>query len=416
MPSLWEPFGLRGSPFFQDELRPTDEDGYPISLFVGRSDELRRITRRVVSDRSSRSVVQGDPGVGKTSFVNRLKADLAAAGVLTHEHPVRITSDTRRATFVADVLRTLVRIRLTREPRSSKKSDTFWKKTVRLLEGEELMGGSVSALGVGAGVTRGYIAPQVPGDSLFDHLGQALRTLANELGAPVLLHVNNLENLTAEGARETAVLLRDLRDYLLLPAHWVFVGATGIDDSLFRVYPQVGGIFPEAETLQPLDAGEIEELLDRRYAFLALEGRQPVPPIEPGEAARLYGMYRGDLRNFLRLLGDAAERGLGLHGVAPMSAADVLRHATPGYERALRRRIGGADFDHLARLVAGSGGAAAEFRVTDAAQILEMRQPSASELFERLAQSGAIRRTRTQGRSVFYRPAGEALVAFGVTP
>jgi hypothetical protein len=410
--SLWEQYGLRGSPFFQDELRPTDEDGYPITLFVGRSEELHRITRRVVSDRSSRTIVQGEPGFGKTSFVNRLKADLGAAGIITHEHPVRITSDTTRASFVADVLRTLVRIRLTAGP--EQQQDRFWKRIVRMLEGEELVGGSLSAFGVGAGMTRGYVAPQAPADSLFEHLGEALRHISAEFGAPVLLHVNNLENLSRQGAQDTAILLRDLRDYLLLPgAHWVFVGATGVEDTVFRVHAQVSGIFPEAETLAPLEPPEMEELLARRYEFLSL-APTPIPPVEPAEAARLYALYKGDLRNFLRLLGDAAERGLGLRGLEPMTAADILRHAAPGYERSVRRRLGEGDFAHLAKIMASFGGAVPELRVTDAAATLKITQPSASALVERLTRTGVLRQSHVRGRSVYYRPTGEALVAFGI--
>ena len=416
IPGLWEPFGLRSSPFFQDELRPTDDNGYPISLFVGRARELLRIERRMASDRSSRTIVQGDPGIGKTSFVNRLKADMAAEGVVTHAQPVRITSDTTRATFVADVLRTLVRIRLVSFPREKQQPDRFWKRTVRLLEGEDTLGGSVSALGVGAGMTRGFIAPQAPGDSLFEHLGEALERMAAEFGAPVLLHVNNLENLSSEGTEQTAVLLRDLRDYLMLSgAHWVFVGATGVEESVFRVYAQVGGIFPEAETLQPLSGAEIEELLARRYAYLELGGRRAVPPVEAAEAARLYDLYQGDLRNFLRLLADAAEKALGLHGVTPMAADEVLRNVAPGYERSLRRRIGDNDFEHLVRITRALPPARPEFRVADAARALKMAQPSASLLVERLGKQGVIRRTRSQGRSMYYRPTGEALVALGIT-
>jgi DNA-binding transcriptional ArsR family regulator len=416
IPNLWEPFGLRGSPFFQDELRPTDEDGCPITLFVGRMEEVSRITRRIASDRSTRTIVQGDPGVGKTSFVNRLKADVAAAGVLTHEHPVRITSDTSRASFLADVLRTLTRIRVAFQPRR-KKDDDFWKRIARLLEGEDTVSGSLSAFGVGAGMNRGFIAPLAPPDSLFEHLGEALKRIAGEFGAPVLIHVNNLENLGVEEAHETAVLLRDIRDYLLLPgAHWVFVGATGVEESVFRVYTQVGGIFPEAETLQPLNGSEVGELLALRYNYLAVAGRKVVPPIESADAARLYGLYHGDLRNFLRLLGDAAERGLGLRGVDSMTVTEVVRHAAPGYERSLRRRIGDTDFGYLARIVGASGGMVPEFRVTDAARFLDITQASASQLVERLTRAGVIRQARVQGRSVYYRPTGEALVGLAMAP
>jgi AAA ATPase domain len=411
---LWEPYGLRSSPFFQDELKPTDGD-HPMSLFVGREEELRRIERRVVSDPHTRTIVEGDPGVGKTSFVNRVKADAAALSVATYEHPIRITQETSLATFVADVLRTIVRIRSAAE--LDNEQGKFWKRTVKWLEGGEIRGGSVSVFGVAGGVTRTFVPPQAPRDALYEHLGEALRRVTDELARPVLLHVNNLENLTGARAQETALLLRDLRDYLLLPgAHWVFVGATGIEDDLFRVYDQVGGIFPAADVLRPLTPAEIEQLLERRFEHLRVDGRVLVEPIVPREAAGLYALYQGDLRNFLRLLSDAADRILGVRSVAPMSQAEVLRHAAVDYQRQFRSRVSSTDFEHLAALVAGHGGADPEFRVTDAARLLKLSQPSASDLVQRLVERRLLHQTRTVGRSVYYRPTGAVLVAFGVSP
>jgi hypothetical protein len=243
--NLWRPYGLRSSPFFQNELRAGDPT-HPVSLFVGREEEARRVQRRISSDPATRTIVQGSPGVGKTSFVNWLKSEIAAHGVVTYEHPIRINADSTRTTFVADTLRTLARIRASSE--LSNGNDRFWERTARYLEGAELVGGSASFHGIGMGVTRSYVAPQAPADSLYEHLGQAIGYLQDELNAPVLLHVNNLENL--EDPAATAILLRDLRDYLLLEgAHWVFVGALGIEDDVFRVHTQVSGIFPAAETL-----------------------------------------------------------------------------------------------------------------------------------------------------------------------
>ena len=410
---LWEPYGLRSSPFFQDELRPADRE-HPTTLFIGRDDELRRIERRLVSDPHTRTIVEGDPGVGKTSFVNRVKADAKDLSVATYEHPIRITQETTLTTFVADVLRTLVRIRSAAGLSSER---GFWRQTVRWLEGGEIRGGSLSAFGVGGGMTRTFVAPQAPGDALYEVLGEALRQANEDLGRPVLLHVNNLENLTGERVRLTALLLRDLRDYLLLNgAHWVFVGSTGIDDQIFRVYDQVGGIFPAADTLLPLTPAEVEQLLARRYLHLRIRGRTLVEPIIPHDAAELYALYQGDLRNFLRLLSDASERILGLRSVTPMTQAEVLLHASGEYQRHIRSRMSQNDFEHVARLVAGYGGADPEFRVTDAARLLKMSQPSASELVQRLVDRRVIRQTRTSGRSVYYRPTGAVLVGMGVSP
>jgi hypothetical protein len=408
---MWEPFGLSGNPFFQAELSPGDPV-HPVSLFVGRDGELNRVRRRLATDTATRTIIEGAPGVGKTSFVNRLKSDLAKHGIATYDRPIRIDSKSTRSSFVADVLRTIIRIRL---GMGLSNGTGIWARTVRLLEGQDLTGGSVSVMGVGGGFTRSYAAPQAPADSLYEHLGAALDELTRELDGPILLHVNNLEALTLERSEAAATLLVDLRDYLLLPgAHWMFVGATGIEQSIFRAHAQVGGIFPQALVLAPLPPSEVERLLELRYKHLKIRGQQVTPPIEPAEAARLYALYQGDLRNFLRLLTEAAEALLGVHGVRPMSEPDVRRFGAAEYEQKLRERLGEDDFAHLRRMLADH--ADAEVRVTDAARSTKLTQGATSKLIQRLEQKRAIRPTRTAGKSRYYRPYGDVLVAFGVAP
>jgi len=410
--SLWEPFGLRASPFFQEELRASDPE-HPVELFVGRELELARAARRIVSDASSRTIVQGDPGIGKTSFINRIKLEVAAQGIATYEHPIRIQTGSTPSSLIADTLRLLLRIRLASNWTGDSKG--FWAKTTRLLEGEELRGGSVSAFGVGAGLSRGFVAPQVGLDSLYEHLGEALSLMRRKSRGGVLIHVNNLENLTEEDAEEASALLRDLRDHLLLPGgHWIFGGASGVD-AVFRRFAQVDGIFPAAETLRPLSPANIEVLLTRRYEHLAIDGKTMIAPIDPAVAARLYSLYQGDLRNFLRLLADAAERGLGLASARPMTVEEVIRHTAPDYAHALRARIGETDLAYLQTITATLA-TPPEFRVTDAARVLRMKQASASQLVDRLQKAGVLRRVRAAGRSVYYSPVGAVLVASGRFP
>jgi hypothetical protein len=412
VPNLWKPYGLQSSPFFQNELKAGDPT-HPVSLFVGREQECLRVQRRIMSDPATRTIVQGAPGVGKSSFVNWIKSQMTGQGVVTYEHPIRINADTTRTSFVADILRTLARIRAA--SRVTNKNAAFWERTARLLEGGELVGGAASALGVGAGISRSYVAPQIPADSLYEHLGQAIQNLTAELNAPVLLHVNNMENL--QDTASAAVLILDLRDYFMLEgAHWIFVGALGIEDEVFRVYTQVSGIFPAAETLQPLAAHEIQRLLERRYEHLQVPGQRYTAPVEPAVAAEIYALYQGDLRNFLRLLGDASERGLGLHGPRPMSTEAILRSVSAEYALLLRRQIGDNDFAALGAIVNSYRGADPEFRVTEAAQVLRYSQSAASQLVDRLLQHRVLHRTRVEGRSTYYRPIGAVLVATGVDP
>jgi hypothetical protein len=227
--------------------------------------------------------------------------------------------------------------------------------------------------------------------------------------------VNNLEALTVERTDAAATLLLDLRDYLLLPgAHWVFVGASGIEEGIFRAHHQVSGIFPQALVLESLPPSAVKRLLELRYEHLRIRGQPVTPPIEAEEAARLYALYQGDLRNFLRLLTEAAEVLLGMHGVRPMREPEVRRFGAAEYERKLRERLGEDDFSHLHRILADH--ADAEVRVTEAARSTRLTQGAASKLIQRLEQKRAIHPTRTVGKSRYYRPYGDVLVAFAVTP
>jgi hypothetical protein len=225
--------------------------------------------------------------------------------VLTHDQPIRITSTATPLGFTADVLRVLLRIHTSQ----GLSVDRFWGHAARLVEGQDVLGGGVSLLSVGFQVEKGRIAPDLAITSLYEVIAEALERINRQTDGPVLLHVDNLESLARDDARAAAALLLDVRDYLMLPhAHWIFVGAEGVEKSVFKAHPQVSSIFPSAVTLSPLSVDDLQTLLRRRYLHLRLDQKKPlVEPILIADAARLYAHYRGDLRNFLRLLSEAAD-------------------------------------------------------------------------------------------------------------
>lgn len=405
--SIWTSYGLASNPFFQEELRSEPSALYPIALHVGREEELRLAARQLGGSPSTRVIVEGAPGIGKTSFVNKLKADVSQAGLVTHTDPVRIITDTTVLSFVADVLRVLLRMRSA----TALPVDAFWTRTARLVEGEDTMAGGVTLGPVGVSFQGGRVPAEAPLGTLYEVVAEAVSRLQRELNAGILLHVNNLENLGESEATRAARLVRDIRDFLLLPgAHWVFVGASGIDDAVFRAYDQVAGIFPEPIVLEPLGPPEVSELLQRRYEFLSREGQARVAPVEPEVAAELYRLYHGDLRNFLRLLSDAAALTLGVEGIQPMTADRIVAVAAPRYAKSIERRIGPTDLDYLSRVVLDTE---TELNVTAVAQRTGLGQSGASRLVGRLREAGLLFQSRTEGKRVYYRPAGQVLIALG---
>jgi hypothetical protein len=407
--SIWSAYGLAANPFFQEELRSDPAAPYPIALHVGRDAEMRLALRQLGGGTSSRMIVEGAPGIGKTSFVNKLKAEATQSGMLTHADPVRIVADSTVLSFVADVLRVLLRIRTAH----GLDGDAFWTRTARLVEGEDTMAGGFTLGPIGVSYQGGRVPAEAPLGTLYEVIAEGVSRVTKDLGAHVLLHVNNLENLGDDDAKRAARLLRDLRDFMMVAgAHWIFVGASGVDYAVFREYDQVAGIFPHPIVLEPLSDAEVAELLQRRYEHLAREGAQLVPPVEPQVAAGLYALYRGDLRNFLRLLSDAAALALGVEAIEPLSAERIVAVAAPRYSRAIERRIGALDFQHLSRIVSGSPGG--EFNVSSAAQHAGLGQSGTSRLVVRLRDAGLVVQTRTEAKRVFYRPAGQVLVALGL--
>ena len=69
--NLWQLYNLTESPFFQQTLRAGTTRSYPVSLFVGRERDARRLLQTIVSSpRTSRQVVHAPVGYGKTTLVD----------------------------------------------------------------------------------------------------------------------------------------------------------------------------------------------------------------------------------------------------------------------------------------------------------------------------------------------------------
>jgi hypothetical protein len=201
--SPWTPYGLSDDPFFQEPLDPTDDTSRPVSLFVGRRAELQLVAGQIVGNKhASRALVQGAPGVGKTSFVSALKYGLARqqdAPVLMHRLPVRIQAGMNPRQFTAAVLQVLLQMRGTlvaqapapaRAGRAAKRAvgagdEAFWTRVARVVAGEDSLAGGVSTPLFGAQQERVRIAPEVQDLPLDADVAEAVaRLAAPEDGGP----------------------------------------------------------------------------------------------------------------------------------------------------------------------------------------------------------------------------------------
>lgn len=331
LPTPWNVYNLRGSPYWQEALGDED-DARPLSLFVGRQADVAALqtTLRGAEERSSRQAITGRPGVGKTTLVKEFKARARADDFLTLDDFVALVSEDTAEKLFGRVLSLAYDTIIANRPQTFGNAAMTAAQALVRAARIETGGGGISAFGFGGNASRS-VTHTIPRDMLIDgpRVLRNLLTLVRESGARgLLLHLNNTENLSDEGAAAAAVLLRDLRDPLLMHPglHVVIAGTTDAIQTIIGTYEQVETVF-STHLLDPLAPDEVQELLAKRYEHLALDPARPViPPVDATAVATLHALFRGDLRGLFKALEDGVPPNIGLHESAARTlTADDLR-------------------------------------------------------------------------------------------
>ena len=329
--NIWHVLNLRESPFFQAELEA--EGRYPTELFVGRRDEIDYVLAGVGGAPDSRHAIQGPPGVGKTTLVNRIKAELGEAGYVVAAEPVSVTSASD-----ADALRLqiLTRVHDALVARDARTADLPPMRTVRqLLAAERTRSWGVS-LGVpqvaSAGLSGGEARNTGPG-ALSVRPAPLLRELGRIASDPrletpgIVVHLDNLENVADAAQDEAARILRDLRDTGLRydGLHYILAGTDDAVQAIVASQEQLRSIFGNPGSLRPLTESELDRLLTLRFDHLRhFDDRPWLSPVEPDAVHRLHRIFAGNLRGTLHALDESAKVLVG-HAERPTDPMDFAR-------------------------------------------------------------------------------------------
>jgi len=336
LPNLWNLYNLRESPYFQDTLGG-EAERHPLSLFVGRRSEIDSLVATIGSGGSSRQVVGGRAGVGKTTLVQSVKASAVGAGYWATESLVSFYPEDTTELLLGRLLGGIYDAIVTARPHTAEQpamqTAQQLVRVARLATG----GVNVSAAGIGVGVSRGVAMATPAGALLLDgpRLIRELLELVAAAGARgIVLHLNNLEILSDRDAVAAADILRSLRDPVLLQPglHVILAGTTDAVTTVVTRHAQVRSVFASPLLLEPLPPTDVTALLAARYAHLQLEsGRPPVPPIAPEAVDALYPLFQGDLRALLKALEEGAMLLMGVS--ASPGVPLVLDELRPGLQR-----------------------------------------------------------------------------------
>ena len=319
LPTPWNVYNLLHSPFFQQPLESGEQTPRPLSLFVGRARELKQLQATIQGAGQNASVqaIAGAPGVGKTTLVKELKAMALASGYFaTDSHVPILPGDTPEALF-GRVLGVLYDTILAN--RSATASNPAMADARVLVRATRLTSGGVSVSLPGVGGFGGSRSTSViiPKDMMIDGprvMRDLVQMVQGSDARGVLLHLNNLENLSESDATQAAETLRALRDVMLLHngLHYVIVGTTDSVNLAVNTHAQIRSIVSTL-LLAPMGADEVMQLLQARYNHLRVNQKTAaIAPVESTAVTELYEFFRGDLRGLLKALDDGVGLLIGL--------------------------------------------------------------------------------------------------------
>jgi hypothetical protein len=396
--NIWHVLNLRSTPFFQDALEPGTGVRYPLSLFVGRRREADAILREIGGSPHSRTAIQGAPGVGKTTLVNHVKAELTADGYIADANPISVVSAATAEHLLLVILTSIHDALVARDETLSHLASM--RRVRQLLDVERSRTFSLSLGFAGlasAGAGTGQLRHTGPG-ALTGQPHRLLRELrdvaADRLQTPgVLIHLDNLENASDADQAKAAQIIRDLRDTGLMydGFHFLLVGTDDAVRTVVAAQEQLRSVFHNPGSLVPLTEAELDELLVARYDHLRLSPDRPwLPPVEPGAVHALYRLFRGNLRGTLHALNEAARVlvGHGSNPTDPMTEETMRPVLAVIYAQKMTADLTASELTFVKGMVAR--GVHSSVTQGEVAKALATTQKTVSEVFAALRRKGYL--------------------------
>lgn len=408
--NIWTRFGFRGNPFDTSALAAANESLLPIAqAIVGRemeSPESRALLGVLRSPGGGRVVVEGDIGVGKTTFVNyhRYLWEVEAKDkLLTPATELTVDSGVKVGGFVSDIIGAVLgKLVLVQGEKYAHGRpllhELFLLNRVFTHRSLEVQ---ATVFGFGGGVGRAAQA-SVPEPSDVQWLSY-LRELVAEvkrLGYKgIFLHFDNLELASLRNPEESRQMFERLRDTLQMPdIYFVFVAQAGFFNEIISPLERVRSVFCGFPVhVPPLSKEQVLQVIQKRYELLAVNRERFIRPVDDALLGYLYDLYDGKLRFILDAVTSIVTN-------FPHATAETLDEAAAKTLLAelvmdrLRHELTTREWDVLREAVR-----LGTFTNADVAKALKQHRQNVSKYFNALLAKRFIYPQRREGRQIFYR-------------
>jgi len=407
---VWKHFGFTGNPLDPRPLGISDLDR---QLLVGRDAELRQFMV-LSSNLEGAIVVEGNIGVGKTSFVNAAQHDLAEKGFLPSHQTIEVGETTDPSNLILSSLSNLVYSIEKAHGSNACMKDNSLKQGKQLVAStmQGGWGGQLTVLGFGGGLQRQQTvtAPHAPVLATMTQQLDAWMTAARQKYSykSGITVVNNFDRLADQ---ELVELLNRSRDLVLLRPNmlWVLIGKIGMFSTLETQARRVSEIVTgQPIVLSPLPLSKVHEAIGVRVKKSALSSKAEFP-VERKFVDLLYQVSGGEIRFIFKRLTDivyeVTSRFPSAETVPTELATRILKELAERRLATLPLTIG--DQTILCKM------AEAPFRIRDYAKFKIPSQQALSKRVRRLMKMELLQSERKSAKNVAYRTVADVNIAYG---
>ena len=311
--NIWEKYGFKANPFSTNALSLHHDSELPIDqAFVGRnsSEEASILKNLLGSEGGNRFIVEGEIGVGKTTFVNYFRY-LAEYKVKKKERlfspfsEISFQHEWEAKDFLVNIISHLLhKLVLIYGLKDVSKNPLFEELLILdkvYLQYSYQIEGQVLGSGVGFGQNKHISIPQISEARLVFYIEEFIKELLKRGYRGVILHFDNLELLTTVQSDKLKKIFQNLRDLLQIPkVYYVFIGQSGFFRRIISPLERVRSIFFGWPIfVPPLTEQEVIETFQRRYELLAMKKLKWIKPVEDECISFLYDLYDGKIRSIM---------------------------------------------------------------------------------------------------------------------
>lgn len=311
--NLWERYGFTDNPYNTQALSLSK--AAPLSVqeaYIPRAESATTadlLTNFLRNPGGGRIVVEGDPGVGKTTFVNfhRQRWETGAKHkLISPAGEISVREGWVERDFLLNLLASLSsRLRLDLGEKEFGKDKLLNEINaivgVRAEDGGGLSG-NLTLFGFGGGLGHTRSKSVKVGELTNEHLREYLHgliALVRKRGfTGVIFHLDNLELLARRDIAALQKFFDAVRDVLQESgAYFIFVGNTGMFQQVIVPLPRVRSIFFDTPIhLEPLALDEVKAVMEKRYQLLAVPKKRWIKPVADEVVESLYHTFAGKIR------------------------------------------------------------------------------------------------------------------------